>query len=215
MEPGAQDTTLRAAFRTRWILLAIGAAAAAGTAAAAVWMYVSAPTLQGAVVTPPAPVYDFTLLDQDRRPIRLSQFRGKAVALTFLYTHCPDICPLIAGNLNTAVENLGHQGGQVAILAVTVDPEGDTPAAVRTFTLRHRLVPQFRWLLGTRRQLEPVWRDYNVLVIGRSAERIEHSAPILLLDRRGRPLLFYRNTVGAQAVLDDLRRLLRGERPSS
>jgi len=169
----------------------------------------------GTTVPRGSPAIDFALRDQDGKIVSLAGERGQFVLLTFLYTHCTDICPLIAGNLNTAVENLGHQGGQVAILAVTVDPEGDTPAAVRTFTLRHRLVPQFRWLLGTRRQLEPVWRDYNVLVIGRSAERIEHSAPILLLDRRGRPLLFYRNTVGAQAVLDDLRRLLRGERPSS
>ena len=169
----------------------------------------------GTTVPGGSPAIDFALRDQDGKIVSLAGERGRFVLLTFLYTHCTDICPLIAGNLNTAVENLGHQGGQVAILAVTVDPEGDTPAAVRTFTLRHRLVPQFRWLLGTRRQLEPVWRDYNVLVIGRSAERIEHSAPILLLDRRGRPLLFYRNTVGAQAVLDDLRRLLRGERPSS
>ena len=169
----------------------------------------------GTTVPRGSPAIDFALRDQDGKIVSLAGERGQFVLLTFLYTHCTDICPLIAGNLNTAVENLGHQGGQVAILAVTVDPEGDTPAAVRTFTLRHRLVPQFRWLLGTRRQLEPVWRDYNVLVIGRSAERIEHSAPILLLDRRGRPLLFYRNTVGARAVLDDLRRLLRGERPSS
>ena len=169
----------------------------------------------GTTVPRGSPAIDFALRDQDGKIVSLAGERGRFVLLTFLYTHCTDICPLIAGNLNTAVENLGHQGGQVAILAVTVDPEGDTSAAVRTFALRHRLVPQFRWLLGTRRQLEPVWRDYNVLVIGRSAERIEHSAPILLLDRRGRPLLFYRNTVGAQAVLDDLRRLLRGERPSS
>src|SRR5579872_4038648 len=40
------------------------------------------------------PAYDFRLTDQDGRPVALTDFRGKSVALTFLYVHCPDVCPL-------------------------------------------------------------------------------------------------------------------------
>ena len=163
----------------------------------------------GVRVPPDSPATDFALRDQSGHLVRLSAERGRLVLLTFLYTHCVDVCPLIAGNLNRAVAGLGPESRSVRILAVSVDPVGDTPAAVRSYVAAHRLLPQFRWLLGTRAQLAPVWQAYNVLIQVGSAELVRHGAPILLLDRQGRPLLFYRSTVPAAAVLHDLRLLIR------
>ncbi len=54
--------------------------------------------------------------------------RGKLVLLTFLYTNCPDVCPLITQNLNEALQMLGAKRDDVRVLAVSVDPEGDTPS---------------------------------------------------------------------------------------
>ena len=59
--------------------------------------------------------------------MNLAGYRGKAVFVTFLYTHCPDVCPLIASQLHNALSRLGSKAGQVQLVAVSVDPRGDTP----------------------------------------------------------------------------------------
>ena len=79
----------------------------------------SAATLDApAVLQPPAPTPDFALRDSLGRRVRLSEFRGKAVLLTFIYDHCPDVCPLIVGNLHTALVKLGSQASKVQIVAI-------------------------------------------------------------------------------------------------
>ncbi|TMI89846.1 MAG: SCO family protein [Bacillati bacterium ANGP1] len=221
METGAQDTTResrdpgRRRRRTRWILVSIGAAAAAGIAAAAVWMHVSAPTLQGAVVTPPAPVSDFTLLDQDRRPIRLSQFRGRAVALTFLYTHCPDVCPLIATRMHEAYLQLGNAAGRAAFIAVSVDPAGDTPGAVREFLAIHHLERELHYLSGSFAELRPVWANYYVGTDARGAAPraaggpagapVDHTAIVYVIDPRGRLRVFLPGNFESRDLALDLK----------
>src|SRR5438034_11726188 len=74
---------------------------------------------QGAAVTIPAPAPNFTLHDESGAAVSLHGQRGKIVLVTFLYTHCPDVCPLIASNLNTALRNLGSKRAQVRVLAVS------------------------------------------------------------------------------------------------
>ena len=69
--------------------------------------------------------------------------------VTFIYTHCPDVCPLITSNLNTVLRTLGPKGN-VEVLAVSVDPKGDTPAAVRAYEKSKHLEPSFHYLIGTR-----------------------------------------------------------------
>src|SRR4029077_10929143 len=74
---------------------------------------------------------DFHLTDQLGKPIALSQFRGEPVVLTFLYTHCPDVCPITAETLHTTQAQLGKDAARVTMLAVSVDPKGDTQTAVQ------------------------------------------------------------------------------------
>src|SRR6185312_11262337 len=75
----------------------------------------------------PAP--GFTLTDQFGKQVSLSQFKGKPGVVTFMYTHCLDVCPLNAAKLRSVVQGLGSGAQKVAILAVSVDPKGDTLAA--------------------------------------------------------------------------------------
>ena len=77
------------------------------------------------------------------RPVTLSQYRGKAVLVTFLYANCPDICPLIASNLRVALNMLGRRDSEVQVIAVSVDPRGDTPANVAQLR-----APTTRWSAG-------------------------------------------------------------------
>jgi protein SCO1 len=111
----------------------------------------------------PAP--DFTLTDQRDQSVRLSQFRGQAVVLTFIYTHCPDVCPAIAEKLRVVDELLPEATrARVALLAVTIDPARDTTAALQAFSTQHGLGANSRWfaLRGDETTLARVWRDYGI-----------------------------------------------------
>src|SRR5712692_11060652 len=119
------------------------------------------PVLQGTDLGgTPAP--DFRLSDQFGKPVSLSQFKGKPVILTFLYTHCPDACPLTAEKLRAVMQNLGSDAQRVAVLAVSTDPKGDTMAAAVTFSKTHRMLNYWHYLLGTHEELSPIWSSYAV-----------------------------------------------------
>ena len=109
----------------------------------------------------PAEAPDFALRDQGGRTVRLSSLRGSPVVVAFLYTQCPDVCPLIASNLNRAL----RESPDLRVLAVSVDPKNDTRAAVKRYVRQHQLVPRFLYLTGTRPQLEKIWNAYHVGVI--------------------------------------------------
>jgi protein SCO1/2 len=108
----------------------------------------------------------FTLRDSTGRLVSLSQFRGKAVLLTFIYDHCPDTCPLIVGDLHTALGRLGAKAAKLQIIAVSVDPKGDAPATVKAFLEAHEMTGRMEYLIGSFRELAPVWRAYGVQVQG-------------------------------------------------
>ncbi len=112
--------------------------------------------------------------------MRLSALRGHVVVVTFLYTTCRDTCPIAAQQIAGALDRLGHD---VPVLAVSVDPAGDTPARARRFLVARRVTGRMRFLLGSRAELAPVWRDYGIRPQGAG---FEHSAYVLALDRRGR-----------------------------
>jgi protein SCO1/2 len=185
-------------------VLAGGCGGGAGNAAPST--ATAAAAFRGTLLTPPLRATDFALRDQAGDRVRLSAERGRYVILTFLYTHCPDVCPLIADQLNEALRRLGVRRAGVRVLAVSVDPRRDTPVAVRRFVAAHRLLPQFRYLTGTRAQLAPIWRAYHVAAMP-SGSAINHSAFELLVDRRGSGRVLYDSRVKAADVLHDLRLL--------
>jgi protein SCO1 len=166
------------------------------------------PHFVGAVLEHPAAPPDFTLRDQRRRAVHLRALRGKVVLLTFLYTHCPDVCPITAANLNTALRRLGGERPQVVVLAVSVDPAGDTRASVLSFIRQHRLLPQFRYLTGGRTTLARVWRKYNVAVVRRSPGDVDHALYTLLVDRNGTARVLFDTKATPSALAHDVRQLL-------
>ena len=121
-----------------------------------------AAALVGAPLTQPFPERPITLRDYQGHTVSLSDFRGKAVLLTFLYTHCPDVCPLIAGHLHDALLKLGPAASKVQLVTVSADPRGDTPAAVARFLSLHGLTGQMKYLVGSRPTLLPVWKEWDV-----------------------------------------------------
>lgn len=141
--------------------------------------------------------------------VRMAQERGKVVLLTFLYTHCPDVCPLTAVRLNAALAALGTERGRVRVLAVSVDPRGDTHRAVQRFVREHRLLPQFRYLTGPVATLEGIWSRYSVQSLKQAGgDRVDHTLYTLLLDRTLRGRVIYDATARTTTILHDIRLLL-------
>lgn len=168
----------------------------------------------------PAP--DFTLTDHRGETVRLSDVRGKAVVLTFIYTNCPDVCPLTAENLRIASELLPEAAqDDVALFAVSLDPARDTPWALQDFTAVHRLADNPNWfaLGGNPAVLQQVWQAYGVYP-GTSPPTPEgvgtgmvgggegHTDAIYFIDPEGRQRAFMRSTATPREIAANLMALL-------
>ena len=153
----------------------------------------------------PAP--DFRLTDQFGAPISLSQFEGKPVVLTFLYTHCKDLCPLTAEKLHVVVQNLGSDAQKVAVLAVSIDPKGDTTAAALSFSKAHRMEGYWHFLTGTFNALSPIWSNYNVYA-DTSDQSVNHSFALYVIDKQGRERIFLDDGFTPAELTADLKILL-------
>ena len=165
------------------------------------------PRYDGSQLSPSAPAPDFTLVDQAGRRVGLAAQRGHYVIVTFLYTRCPDVCPVIAGNLNTALATPAARQAGLRVLAVSVDPKGDTPAAVRAYVRSHRLLPAFRYLIGSPAALRRVWRTWHVAALAGKQGTVTHTAIEFLIDPKGQEVLTYGSDVRSAWVVHDLKAL--------
>jgi protein SCO1/2 len=139
----------------------------------------SSTKLEGSIPPANIPPADFQLRDQDGKLIRLSDFRGRPLMLTFMYSTCRDTCPVTAYQMRGAMDDIGHD---IPILAVSVDPKNDTPLNAKRFLNRTGLTGRMDFLMGSLQQLEPIWKAYGVQPQGKG---FDHSAYVLVIDRRG------------------------------
>ena len=93
------------------------------------------------IVNQPAP--DFTLRDAGGTEVRLADFRGKVVVLWFVYSRCPDVCPLHSEALASVQERVNRTPMRDAVrfIAITTDPERDTPDVLSQYGPAHGLDP--------------------------------------------------------------------------
>jgi protein SCO1/2 len=211
--------------RQRLMRAAIATLLAAPVAVAAGWAfakYTKPPALAGAVVTPPIQAADFHLKDQHGAVVSMSALRGKVVALTFLYTHCPDACPLIAEMMHKAYQKLGNTAKRVAFVAISVDPRGDTPEAVRTFLATHHVDNELAYLTGSFADLKAVWggyyigtdaKDFNSKAASKgsqSPELVGHSALVYVIDPRGEIRVILPSNFDPNDLVTDVRILASG-----
>ncbi len=165
------------------------------------------PVLQGTDLGgTPAP--DFRLSDQFGKPISLSQFKGKPVILTFLYTHCKDICPLTAEKLHMVMQDLGPDAQRVAVVAVSTDPKGDTTAAALAFSRVHRMVDYWHFLTGPQYALSPIWSAYSIYAQPESGSSVAHSTGLYVIDKQGNERVFLGDDFAPAQAAADLRILL-------
>jgi protein SCO1/2 len=161
----------------------------------------------GAVRPPQARAVDFRLRDQDGEPTTMREYRGTPVVVTFLYSTCQDTCPLTAQQIRGALDELGRD---VPVLAISVDPAGDTPLHVKRFLVKQHVAGRMRYLTGTRARLAPVWRAYGIRPQGQG---YEHTASTVVVDGTGRQRIGYlTDQLTPEALADDLRALSGGAR---
>jgi protein SCO1 len=146
-----------------------------GSAAAA-----PAPRFKGAELPAGVRSPDFRLRDQDGRLVTARALRGRGpVVVTFLYTHCRDTCPLTAQQVKGALDDLRNP---VPAIAISVDPPNDTPRSARAFVRKTGIGGRMRFLLGSRAELQRVWKGF---AIRPQQQHLEHQARLVILDSRG------------------------------
>jgi protein SCO1/2 len=128
----------------------------------------------------------FRLRDARGGYIDTRSLRGRPYVVTFLFTSCPDVCPLIGQELRAAFEQLGDEARGVTGVAISVDPARDSAPAVRTWLDRQRLPGNFHYAIGTEEKLMPVWKSYFAAPQTPGDPNSSHSASIWLIDASGR-----------------------------
>ena len=147
---------------------------------------------------------DFELRDQDGEPISMRALRGEPVAVTFLYTTCEDTCPLQAQTLRGALDELGRD---IPAIAIAVDPPRDTPERARAFLAEQRATGRIRFVLGSRKELRPVWDGFHIQP---QTVTQEHQSRFTLVDAKGFQRVGYPGGEATpERLAHDLRLLLR------
>lgn len=129
----------------------------------------------------PAP--EFSLPDQSGRKISLAGLRGRVVAMTFLDSHCKQLCPLEADQLAQVQRAVG-KAVPLSLLVISVAPATDTPASERAFATEHGWSGDWHWLGGGADQLAAAWKAYGIAVQP-SPDDILHSSVLYLVDKKG------------------------------
>ena len=166
----------------------------------------SMPDYDGAVATPPKAAPALSLEDSTGERFDISEHRGKVVLVTWLYVNCPDICPLIVSNLKAAQTKLGAQAENLKIVAVSTDPERDTPKAVNKFLAAREMTDRMQYLVGDERALGKVWKTWGIVAEPAAAnpELIEHSSPIYGISASGKITTLYPANFKPEQIVHDV-----------
>jgi protein SCO1 len=166
--------------------------------------------LQGLILKPEKSAPALALHNYTGQPVSLATMRGKAVLVTFVYTHCPNVCPLIVSKLAAADRSLGPEARHLELIAVTVDPRRDTPTAIRTFLQARGALGRMYYLLGSHRQLVRTWKAWGVGINVDTKHVIEgHTSLVYGVTATGKLAVVYPSNFTPQQIIHDVPLLAR------
>jgi protein SCO1/2 len=160
----------------------------------------------------PAPA--FTLTTQDGQRLSLQELRGKVVAVTFIYTGCTDTCPLLTAKLVRLQSRFGAEfGTKVFFVAVSVDPERDTPEVLKRYAQAHKAdLAGWAFLTGTAAEIRQVTRRYGIYSKKSPRGEVDHTFLTSLIDPSGTLRVQYLGVrFNPEELLRDLQSLVREE----
>jgi protein SCO1 len=147
----------------------------------------------------------FTLTSQDGKPVSLADLRGKVVAVTFIYTECPDICPMLTQKMVQVQDELGSDfGKKITFVSITLDPEHDTPEVLKDYAKFWGAKPEgWSFLTGSPEAVRDVSRRYGVFFAKKEDGSVDHTQLTSLLDAEGQMRVQY---LGARFDPEEFRR---------
>ena len=154
----------------------------------------------------------FTLVNGDEKTVTDQDFQGKFLLIYFGYTFCPDICPTELGAVAKALDALTpEQRERIVPLFITIDPERDTPAVLKTYTAAFH--PQIVGLTGTPEQIEQVRNAYHIYAakVPGSDDKtyaMDHSSVLYLMGPDGAYLTHFNRNATLDQIVEDLRKRL-------
>ena len=187
---------------------------------------------EGTDLTAGEPATPFELVSQTGQTVTLSDYAGKVVLLTFLYTSCPDLCPAVTADLRDTHKLLGDDADEVAFVAISVDPARDSVASAREYSDRWRMTERWDFLVGDEETLSSIWEAYYIdPAVDRGSEDHEtgsdqnhssgalqqiveesylviHSAPVYLIDKEGIRRVLFTPPLEPEALVHDIRLLV-------
>lgn len=191
-------------------VLALAAALLAGVAALAAIAVVLWPSGGNVAVTPSSVGGPFRLVDQNGRTVTEADFKGKPFLVFFGFTHCPDICPTALFEMSETLRRLGTDAEKMSALFISVDPERDTPAALKDYLQSFH--PRISALTGTQAEVDAVTKGYKAYAkrvpLDGGGYTMDHSAIVYLMDRDGRFVAPFNLKRPADEAAKDLRRYL-------
>ncbi|HTM26324.1 MAG TPA: SCO family protein [Vicinamibacterales bacterium] len=154
---------------------------------------------------------DFTLTDQDNKPFRLQDLRGRPALLFFGYTSCPDMCPVTMSRIVAALRLVGAPARDVPTLFVSVDPKRDTPAVLKEYVASFS-APVIG-LTGTDEEIGRVASAYHaayeIVPTGTKNYLVNHTSAIFVIDRGGRLYRYFKYDEKPETLAAALRAVLR------
>lgn len=158
------------------------------------------------LVSPARPAPPLALRNYLGEPVNIRSLRGRAVLVTFLYTHCVDTCPLITAALRVARDELGAKASRVRIVAVSVDPKGDTRRAVAAFLARHRMTGHMLYLIGSRAALRRTAAAWSIVARRDPAHPalVAHSTLVYGITASGKLATIYPSSFAPSQIVHDV-----------
>ena len=157
-------------------------------------------------------VGDFTLLDRDGNPVRLSRYLGKPLLVSFIYTGCFQVCPLTTRSLQSAIQDgRGIFGtSQFNVISIGFNQPADSPQSLKAFARQHRIdAPNWDFLSPHASIVEPLTRAFGFDYLATPAG-FDHVVQATLLDAEGRVYRqIYGEQLNAAAIGEPLAQLLR------
>ena len=168
-------------------------------------------TFRGADITGATYARTLSLPDIDGKPRTLADFKGKVTAVFFGYTQCPDACPTTMAELAQVRKALGADGDKLQGVFVSLDPERDTPAILKSYLASFD--PSFIALRGTPEQTKAAADEFKIFyakVPGKveGSYTLDHTAGTFVIDTQGNVRLFERYGAGAEAMSADIKALI-------
>jgi protein SCO1/2 len=129
----------------------------------------------------------FALTSQDGARVTLADFRDKVLAISFVYTSCADVCPLLTAKMAQVQDELGADfGSRIVFASITVDPERDTPEVLKQYARNFGAnLAGWVFLTGTPESIREVTRRYGIYVTKTAGGDFDHTLLTSLIDRHG------------------------------